>query len=100
MADTHDDDSYHPGTGEYIQIGIILAVLTAIEVTLYFLDVDARIATPALLALTAMKFLLVVFWFMHLRFDTPLFRRLFFVGTGLAFAVFSIVAATFYYGPA
>ena len=95
----HDEDAYHPGTGEYIQIGIILAVLTAIEVVLYFLGIDQRISTPALLALTAMKFLLVVFWFMHLRFDTPLFRRLFFTGTGLAVAVFVAVGSIFYYGP-
>jgi cytochrome c oxidase subunit 4 len=95
-----DDETYHPGTSEYIQIGIILAVLTAIEVALYFFDIDQRLTTPALLALTAMKFLLVVFWFMHLRFDTPLFRRLFFMGVGLALAVFAIVAATFYLGPA
>jgi cytochrome c oxidase subunit 4 len=98
MAD-RDDETYHPGPGEYIQIGIILAVLTALEVTLYFFDIDQRLTTPALLVLTALKFLLVVFWFMHLRFDTPLFRRLFFMGVGLAFAVFAIVAATFYFGP-
>lgn len=96
----HDDETYHPGTGEYIQIGIILAVLTAMEVTLYYVDLDRRVTTPALLILTALKFLLVVFWFMHLRFDTPLFRRLFFVGVGLAFAVFTIVASTFYFGSA
>jgi cytochrome c oxidase subunit 4 len=95
-----DEETFHPGTGEYIQIGVILAVLTAIEVSLYFADVSVRISTPVLLVLTALKFLLVVFWFMHLRFDTPLFRRLFFMGLALALAVFAIVGATFYFGPA
>ena len=94
------DDAYHPGPGEYIQIGIILAVLTGLEVALYFLEIDAVIATPALLVLTAMKFLLVVLWFMHLRFDNPVFRRLFVFGTVLAFAVFSVVGVTFYFGSA
>jgi cytochrome c oxidase subunit 4 len=94
-----DEQTFHPGVGEYIQIGVILAVLTAIEVSLFFLDIPVVISTPVLLALTALKFLLVVFWFMHLRFDTPLFRRLFFAGLVLAFAVFAIVGATFYFGP-
>lgn len=95
----HDEDAFHPGTGEYIQIGVILAVLTAIEVSLYFLDIAPMLEVPALLGLTAMKFVLVVFWFMHLRFDSPLFRRLFVVGVLLALFCFGIVGATFYYGP-
>lgn len=96
----HDQDTFHPGTGEYIQIGVILGVLTALEVSLYFLDIATTLEVPALLALTAMKFVLVVFWFMHLRFDSPLFRRLFVVGVLLAVFCFGIVGATFYYGPA
>jgi cytochrome c oxidase subunit 4 len=95
----HDTDTYHPGPTEYIQIGVILAVLTAIEVALYFFDVITQVAIPALIVLTVMKFLLVVFWFMHLRFDTPLFRRLFFTGLGLAIVVFSIVLAIFRFEP-
>jgi cytochrome c oxidase subunit 4 len=98
MAD--EEERYHPGTSEYIQIGIILAVLTGIEVSLYFFDLAEQIAIPLLLALTAMKFVLVGFWFMHLRFDSPLFRRLFFLGAALAFVIFTIVGLTFQYGPA
>lgn len=99
MADT-ENETFHPGPTEYIQIGIILAVLTALEVMLYFTDVGSPIVIPSLLVLTAMKFMLVVFWFMHLRFDTPLFRRLFFAGLVLAGVVYTIVAATFYLGTA
>jgi cytochrome c oxidase subunit IV len=99
MADT-DNETFHPGPTEYIQIGIILAVLTALEVALYFMDLARPITIPSLLVLTAMKFLLVVFWFMHLRFDSPLFRRLFFMGIVLALVLYAIVAATFYLGSA
>jgi len=95
-----DQEHFHPGTSEYIQIGIILAVLTAIEVSLYFFDIAQQLAVPLLLFLTAIKFILVGFWFMHLRFDSPLFRRLFFVGVVLAAVIFGIVGATFQYGPA
>jgi cytochrome c oxidase subunit IV len=99
MTDT-ENETYHPGPAEYIQIGVILAALTALEVALYFFEVITEVVVPALLALTAVKFLLVVFWFMHLRFDTPLFRRLFFGGVVLAFVLYMIVAATFYLGSA
>jgi len=95
-----DQEHFHPGTSEYIQIGIILAVLTAIEVSLYFFDIAQQLVVPLLLFLTAIKFILVGFWFMHLRFDSPLFRRLFFVGVTLAAVIFGIVGATFQYGPA
>lgn len=98
MAD--HDDAFHPGTGEYIQIGVILGVLTAIEVALYFFEVNRLLEVPALLALTAMKFVLVVLWFMHLRFDNRVLRRLFTMGVVLAFVCFGVVGATFYYGPA
>jgi len=98
MAEGEGEEGFHPGTNEYIQIGVILAVLTAFEVSLFVLDVDPRVATPVLLILTAVKFVLVAFWFMHLRFDAPIFRRVFVVGVVLAFAVFGVVAATFHFG--
>ncbi|HVM15122.1 MAG TPA: cytochrome C oxidase subunit IV family protein [Egibacteraceae bacterium] len=88
------EHQWHPGPTEYIQIGIFLAVLTAIEVALYFAPVIRQVTVPALLFLTALKFVLVVAWFMHLRFDHLLFRRVFMVGIVLAAGVFGIVIVT------
>ncbi len=90
----------HPGVGQYVEIGVILAVLTGIEVTMYIYrePLGPSITTPALLILTAIKFMLVVLWFMHLRFDHKMFRRVFFFGVGLATFVFGIVGAMFYLG--
>lgn len=96
MADTQEEHS-HPGPGEYIQIGIILAIITAVEVALYYLDVIRVVVIPSLLFLTIVKFVLVILWFMHLRFDSPWFRRLFFAGLGLALAVFAAVVAMQYF---
>ncbi|MGI8575922.1 MAG: cytochrome C oxidase subunit IV family protein [Egibacteraceae bacterium] len=80
----------HPGVGQYVEIGVILAVLTAIEVGLFYFDMARVITVPALLALTLLKFMLVVMWFMHLRFDSRWFRRLFLMGLGLAAGVYAI----------
>lgn len=91
MADTQEEHS-HPGPGEYIQIGIILAVITGVEVALYYVDIIREVVIPALLILTFVKFVLVVLWFMHLRFDSPWFRRMIVAGLVLAGVVFSIAA--------
>jgi cytochrome c oxidase subunit IV len=91
MAAQHDSDHQHPGVGQYVEIGIFLAVITAVEVALFYADIAPGITIPALLFLTAMKFVLVIFWFMHLRFDHKLFRRLFYAGMALAAAVFSVL---------
>jgi cytochrome c oxidase subunit 4 len=97
-----DKEHEHPGVGQYVEIGIILAVMTLLEVVLYEsfdAGLEKAIGIPALIILTILKFVLVVLWFMHLRFDHKLFRRLFFAGVILAGVVFSIVSANFYLGP-
>ena len=91
MSDTHNDEHVdHPDSSQYIVIGIILAVLTAIEVAISFSSVPSGVAIPSLIVLTILKFLLVVLWFMHLRFDSGWFRRLFLFGLGVAIAVYVI----------
>ncbi|MGH8886371.1 MAG: cytochrome C oxidase subunit IV family protein [Egibacteraceae bacterium] len=88
----------HPGVAQYVEIGVILAVLTGVEVSMYaYRDaLSQAVTTPVLLALTVIKFLLVVLWFMHLRFDHKMFRRVFFFGVALATVVFGILGAIFY----
>lgn len=93
MAD--NEHNTHPGVGEYVEIGAILAGLTAVEVALFFADLASSVTVPILLFLTVLKFALVILWFMHLRFDHRLFRRLLFVGIVLAGFVYSVVWLTF-----
>ena len=54
-------------------------VMTAAEVTLSYVDVG-WIFLPALLVLMTAKFLTVVSYFMHLKFDHRLFTFLFYTG--------------------
>lgn len=84
----------HPGPAEYIQIGAILAMLTAIEVAVYYVDVQRGLFVMILLVLSASKFAFVVMWFMHLRFDSAIFSTLFVGGFVLAASVFVVVLAT------
>lgn len=102
MAQTeHEAEHSHPGVGQYVEIGIILAVMTLIEVIIYESfdnGLPTQIGIPSLVLLTILKFGLVVMWFMHLRFDHKIFRRLFLIGIGLSFLVYGIVAANWFLG--
>ena len=72
-VETHDDhDAHHPSDWEYIKIAIILAVLTAIEVGMYFLEgkTSEAVIFIGLTVLMIIKFVLVVAYFMHLKYDT------------------------------
>ena len=70
----------HPTALRYVQIALILAVLTGIEVWIYYQKELARYLITVLLLLSATKFCLVVLWYMHLKFDNRLFSALFTLG--------------------
>jgi len=91
----HAGDSHegHPSALEYTQIGLFLAVVTAIEVALYYIDLDHTLLVVILMVLSAVKFSAVVLWFMHLKFDSRLFSTLFVGGLALATTVFVVVIA-------
>jgi len=93
---THDETHDHPSDGKYIQIALILAVITAAEVaTFYVEDSLGSALVPILLVMMVVKFFIVAAWFMHLRFDSNLFTRVFVSGILLATAVYIGFLATF-----
>ena len=59
---------------------MILAIITGIEILLIFLPFAPWIVIGALVALSAVKFLFVIFFFMHLRWDKLLCTYVFFIG--------------------
>lgn len=81
----HHDDSHNVSKYQiYVQIAILLAVITGIEVTCVFLPFAKWLIVTALVVLSAVKFLFVIFYFMHLRWDKPFCTILFFIGLTLA----------------
>jgi cytochrome c oxidase subunit 4 len=85
----------HPGPRQYVMVAIALAFATAIEVAWYYASVPHALFVALLLFLSFVKFSLVVLWFMHLRFDSLIFRRLFATGLALALSVYLIVLVIF-----
>jgi cytochrome c oxidase subunit 4 len=82
---------HHPSDAQYILIALILAIVTAIEVAVYYIKGLGDAGNPLLLILAATKFIIVVSFFMHLRFDSKLLRRVFVTGIILALSVYLIV---------
>jgi cytochrome c oxidase subunit 4 len=80
----------HPSEAQYIKVALILAAITGIEVAIYYISGLKRVLVPLLLVLSATKFTMVALWFMHLRFDSRLFRRLFVTGIVVAIFVYTI----------
>jgi cytochrome c oxidase subunit 4 len=87
--------SHHPQPKQYVVVAVVLAVVTGLEVAIYYISALADLIVPFLIAFALVKFMLVALWFMHLRFDSRLFRRLFVTGIILALAIFAIVLVFF-----
>ena len=80
MATEHVEahEEHHPGPRQYVIIGVILGVITAIEVGLFYVQAAAALIVWLLMLSSLAKFLLVVGFFMHLKFDDRRFALLFF----------------------
>lgn len=92
--ESHDED--HWSDLNYIKLALALAAITAIEVAIsYMVDDLGPAFLPLLLGLMLVKFFSVVLFFMHLKFDNRLFSLMFYLGLGLAVAVYAATLFTF-----
>jgi cytochrome c oxidase subunit 4 len=88
----------HPGWSVYWKVAVVLTLLTIGEVWVYYIPafVASRLFLPTLLTMSAVKFVIVVMFYMHLRYDHKLFRTLF---TGpLIVAACTLMALLFLFG--
>lgn len=94
MGEVHEHPTWHT----YWKVALILTVITVAEVWVYYIPtfVASRAFVPTLLIMSALKFAIVVLFYMHLRYDSRLFRALF---TGpLIVAIITIVSLLFLFG--
>ncbi len=80
-ADEHGSHDVTDRT--YIIIALLLAILTAAEVAVSYMDIGAWMV-PTLLVMMAIKFFTIVGYFMHLKFDNALFKLMFYIGLVLS----------------
>lgn len=86
-SSTPHGEHAHPTAGLYAKVGLVLFVLTALEVGLYEITYGGHAGpsaraimpffVPLLLLLSAAKFALVAMFYMHLKQDSKLFSGVF-----------------------
>ncbi|HEX6310105.1 MAG TPA: cytochrome C oxidase subunit IV family protein [Acidimicrobiia bacterium] len=86
----------HPSPFKYVMIAVVLVIITAAEVALYYLEgtVSNGVIIALLLLFGFFKFALVAAWYMHLRTDQPIFRRFFVLGAVAAISLYLVVLLT------
>jgi cytochrome c oxidase subunit IV len=84
-AVAHDDHGHEVNKFEiYVQIAMLLAVITGIEIVCVYIPFVKWLVVTTLVVLSIVKFMFVIFFFMHLRWDKPFCTILFFIGLFLA----------------
>ncbi|MCH9038896.1 MAG: cytochrome C oxidase subunit IV family protein [Chloroflexi bacterium] len=86
--------SEHPSPGTYFKVAITLAIITAVEIAVFYLEFVGHGIIPILALLSGAKFILVMMYYMHLKFDSRIFSTLFVAGlvtaAGILFALMTL----------
>ena len=93
QAQVHEE--HHPSPSKYVAIAVILTVITSVEVAVIYMEALRPLWVPILLVLSTAKFVMVVGYYMHLKFDARLFTTIFTGGFLLAIAVLLALVALF-----
>jgi len=97
-AHAHDaHEGGHPTEALFIRIALILAVITLVEVAIYYVDSLSGILVPALGIMSAVKFVTVIGYFMHLKFDDKRLTGIFVGGFVMALVTVLILLALQHY---
>ena len=85
----------HASVKSYLIVAAVLGILTAVEVMIFYMEALKPILVPLLLTLSAAKFTLVAGFFMHLKYDSKIFRGLFVGPLAVAIVILLAMLALF-----
>lgn len=94
-AETHGSGHAHPGPKTYATIAAILCTITLGEFGVFYVEFPKPVFVLLLVVMSTTKFVLVVMFYMHLKFDHKIFSRILISGVGLGFAVMLWLLALF-----
>lgn len=90
---TNPAEKHHHGTAVYWKVGAALAVITALEVGVVYVEALAGVLALLLILLGMAKFVLVAWYFMHLNVDSKVYTGFFAAGFLVAVATFVALLA-------
>jgi cytochrome c oxidase subunit IV len=88
----HEASKFHI----FVQLAMILAVITGVEIVLIYIPLAKWLIVTSLVVLSLVKFMLVIFIFMHLKWDKLFCTILFFIGLVLAGGTVAALLALFH----
>jgi cytochrome c oxidase subunit 4 len=92
----------HASVRTYVYVALVLTAITALEVGVIYIRFLTPIIVPLLLAMSLAKFVLVVMFFMHLRYDarplTVVFVGPLVIALGLTVALMTLTGAFLVFG--
>ncbi len=94
-ADAHAVETQHPGPKTYAKIAFILCAITLLEFGAFYTDALKPVLVPLLVVMSVIKFVLVAMFYMHLKFDHPVFRKILLAAVLLGFGAMLWVLALF-----
>lgn len=83
----------------FIYLAMVLALITGVEIVLIWMPLATWILYTSLGVLSLVKFLAVIWWFMHMRWDRALIAILFFLGLAIGGGTALTLWALFVYDP-
>ncbi|MBV8983591.1 MAG: cytochrome C oxidase subunit IV family protein [Acidimicrobiia bacterium] len=87
-------EEHYPDEWQYIKVALVLFAITMVEVAIYYWTGFEKGVITLMVFMMIAKFSIVALYFMHLRFDSKLFRRLFVTGIVLAVVVYLIALSS------
>ena len=91
-----DDSHSEPGRVKlFVIIALILGVITALEIAVLFMPIIDPVRIAMLVVFSLVKFALVIFIFMHLKWDRLFCTLLFLMGLSLASGTVTILIHVF-----
>ncbi len=80
-------------------LAMFLALVTGIEIVIIYLPAPYGVIATSLVVLSGIKFLAVIWWFMHLKWDRILCTILFMMGLVIAGGTVAALLAIFTFDP-
>jgi cytochrome c oxidase subunit IV len=92
----------HASVRTYVYVALVLTVITGLEVGVIYIRLLTPIIVPLLLAMSLAKFVLVVMFFMHLRYDARPLAAIFvgplLIALGITVALMTLTGAFLVFG--
>lgn len=86
-----------PGPVTWVRVLVLLTIATVLEVLTYVFESTLGVLTaPILILFAAIKFVLVVAYYMHLKFDARLLTGILGWGMLIAISIFAAMAAIYH----